>query len=533
MNQYDYIVIGAGSAGCAVARRLSDDANLSVLLLEAGGPSDGFWNRTPAGVAKLHKSERVNWNYTTEPVPRLNNRKIYWPAGKALGGGSAINGMVYIRGDRRDFDHWAEQGNAGWAWDDVLPYFKRSETNVRGASGVHGASGPLYVSDPSVVHPTIHDFISSATACGLPHRTDFAFGEQEGAGTVQYTIKNGERYSSYRAYIEPVKDRRNLTVETGVKVCRILLEGRVATGVEVIMNGQKRSLQARQEVILSAGAIRSPHLLMLSGIGNAQHLQDHGVPLVAHLPGVGQNLQDHLTVRVQAQTGPESSYNAALRGWRKYMHGARYILTKSGYLALGTSSAAAFLKSSSAVDYADIEISFRAMTFTALPSGKVEIDNYDAISGSVYRVRPASRGAITLRSADPAEAPLIQPNYLGDPEDLTATVAGIRAFRRILAASPLAARLHKELVPGADADTDEKLADYVRRDASSVFHPAGSCKMGHDDMAVVDSKLRVLGVERLRVIDASIMPVVTSGNTNAPSIMIGEKGADLLRERLG
>ncbi len=529
MSQYDYIIIGAGSAGCAVARRLSDDPNLRVLLLEAGGPSDGFWNRTPAGVAKLHKSEQVNWNYTTEPVPGLNNRKIYWPAGKALGGGSAINGMVYIRGDRRDFDNWAKQGNPGWAWDDVLPYFKRSETNERGVSDIHGGEGPLYVSNPSVIHPTVDNFIAAAEACGLQRRVDFAWGEQEGAGPVQYTIRNGERHSSYRAYIEPVKDRPNLTVQTGVKVCRIAFADKVAIGVELIDNGQKRIVHARREVILSAGAIRSPHLLLLSGIGDANQLQNHGVPLVAHLPGVGLNLQDHLTVRVQAQTGRASSYNGDLRGWRKYIQGIRYLLTKEGYLALGTSSAAAFLKSSASVDYADIEISFRAMTFTAQPSGKVEIDNYDAISGSVYRVRPASRGQITLRSSDPGDGPAIQPNYLGASEDLEATVAGIRAFRRILAAEPLASHIQKELIPGSDADSDDKIADYVRRDAASVFHPAGSCKMGHDEMAVVDSRLRVHGIKRLRVIDASIMPVVTSGNTNAPTIMIGEKGADLVR----
>jgi choline dehydrogenase len=529
MTQYDYIVIGAGSAGCAVARRLSDDPQSRVLLLEAGGPSDGFWNRTPAGVARLHKSEIVNWNYMTLPVPGLNNRKLYWPAGKALGGSSAINGMVYIRGDRRDFDTWAKLGNAGWSWDEVLPYFKRSETNARGSSAIHGADGPLHVSNPSVIHPTVMDFIAAAEQCGLPRRADFANGEQEGAGTVQYTIRNGERHSSYRAYIEPVRDRRNLTVESGAHVCRILFRDRTAIGIELIQGSEKRTVLAAREVILSAGALRSPHLLLLSGIGDGQQLQECGVPLVAHLPGVGRNLQDHLMVRVQAETSRLASYNRDLRGWRKYFNGARYLLTKGGYLALGTSSAAAFLKSSPSVDYADIEISFRPMTFATQPSGKVEIDNYDAISGSVYRVRPASRGQVGLGSPDPMDVPAIQPNYLSNPEDLEATVAGIRAFRKILNAQPLASRITKELVPGQGLETDEQLADYVRREALSVWHPAGSCKMGTDDMAVVDNSLRVRGVTRLRVIDASIMPIVTSGNTNAPTIMIGEKGADLVR----
>ena len=533
MDQYDYIVVGAGSAGCAVARRLSDDPALGVLLLEAGGPSDGFWNRTPAGVARLHKSEQFNWNYMTLPVSGLRDRTIYWPAGKALGGSSAINGMVYIRGDRRDFDNWAKLGNPGWGWDDVLPYFRRSETNARGSSAVHGGDGPLHVTNPAIVHPTVVDFIRAAEMCGLPRRTDFAFGEQEGSGTVQYTIRNGERHSSYRAYIEPVRDRPNLVVETGAHVCRILFRERTATGVELIQGGQKRTIFANREIILSAGALRSPHLLLLSGVGDGRQLQNHGVPLVAHLPGVGRNLQDHLTVRVQAETNRLSSYNRDLRGWRKYWQGARYVLTKGGYLALGTSSAAAFFKSSASVEYADVEISFRPMTFTAHPSGKVEVDGYDAISGSVYRVRPASRGQVGLASPNPLDAPSIQPNYLGAPEDLEATVAGIRVLRQILSTEPLASRIRKEIVPGSIADTNEKLADYVRRDAASVFHPAGTCKMGNDDMAVVDSNLRVRGIERLRVIDASIMPVVTSGNTNAPTIMIGEKGADLVRsERL-
>jgi choline dehydrogenase len=345
---------------------------------------------------------------------------------------------------------------------------------------------------------------------------------------VQYTIRNGERHSSYRAYVEPVRGRSNLTVETAVQVQRILIHDGMAMGVELIQNGQRRTILATREVILSAGAIRSPHLLMLSGIGDVQHLQDHGVPCLRHLPGVGRNLQDHLTVRVQALTSRESSYNRDLLGWRRYAQGMRYLLTKGGYLALGTSSAAAFLKSSPQMDYADIEISFRPMTFSARPSGVVEIDNHDAISGSVYRVRPASRGQITLRSADPADAPVIQPNYLGDPEDLAATVAGIRAFRRILGAAPLAGRVLRELVPGPAAESDAALEDYVRRDASSVFHPAGSCRMGSDAMAVVDSRLRLHGIARLRVVDASIMPVVTSGNTNAPTIMIGEKGADMI-----
>ncbi|MDR5798177.1 GMC family oxidoreductase N-terminal domain-containing protein [Caballeronia sp. LZ008] len=529
MEIYDYVVVGAGSAGCVMARRLSDGPNVSVLLLEAGGASDGFWNRTPAGVARFHKSERYNWNYVTEPVPALGDRKLYFPAGKALGGSSAINGMVYIRGDRRDFDHWAQLGNSGWGWDDVLPYFKRSESNERGGSQIHGADGPLSVSNPAILHPTVDDFIEASQACGLTRRDDLAAGDLEGAGPVQFTIRNGERESSYYAFIKPVRHRSNLRVEVGAQVSKILFKDRAAVGVELAQNAHVRRVFARREIILSAGAVRSPHLLMLSGVGDGEKLRQKGISAVVHLPGVGENLQDHYMVRVQAETVRESSYNRDLRGWRKYLQGAGYLLTKGGYLALGTSSAAAFLKSRPSVEYADIEISFRPMTFTTDPTGRVEVDSYDAISGSVYRVRPASRGYIGLESADPLVPPLVQPNYLAESEDVDATVEGIKAFRRILATHPLSSKVRGEIAPGSAIATDDDLSDYVRSQGGSVFHPAGTCKMGSDPMAVVDNQLRVRGVERLRVVDASIMPVVTSGNTNAPTIMIGEKAADLVK----
>ncbi len=529
MELYDYIVVGAGSAGCVVARRLSDDSNVRVLLLEAGPEANGFWNRAPAGMAKLHRSERYNWNYFTEPVPTLRNRKVYWPRGKALGGSSAISGMVYVRGDRRDFDGWARLGNSGWAWDDVLPYFKLSENNERGDSAIHSTKGPLAVSDPVVIHPTVYDFIEAAARCGIQRRDDFSDGDQDGVGLVQCNIRNGVRESSYDAFLKPVRHRPNLSVETGVHVCRILFHGRAAAGVELKQGGRTRRVFARREVILSAGALSSPHLLMLSGIGDGEMLQRQGIPVIMHAPGVGRNLQDHFTVRVQAETTPESSYNRDLRGWRKYWQGARYVFQKRGYLALGSSTAAAFVKSSPSMDYADVELSFRPMTFTFQASGKFVIDSYHAISASVYRVRPASRGQILLRSPDPMEPPAFVPNYLSHHEDVEATLAGVRQFRRILAAEPLASRVRRELVPGDKAVSDEQLIDYMEREGSSVFHPAGTCKMGNDEMAVVDSHLRVCGVERLRVVDASIMPIVTSGNTNAPTIMIGEKGAAMIR----
>ena len=528
LQEYDYIIVGAGSAGCVIARRLSDDPATRVLLVEAGPPAKGFWVETPAGMSRLFKDMRYNWGYFTEPVPTLRDRSLYWPRGKALGGSSAINGLVYVRGNRGDFDHWAQLGNTGWGWDDVLPYFKRQENYGPGAGPMHGGTGPLTVTDPAVKHPTAADFLEAACRIGIPKVDRFDGTEPEAAGFLQANIRNGFRQSSFVAYIAPVRDRPNLVIESGAHVRRILIRDHQAVGVEVLRGHQTRSFAAKREVIVSAGALNSPQLLMLSGIGDGDALQPHGIKTLVHLPGVGQNLQDHFVARVQARSTPQSSYNRALHGWRKYLEGVRYLATRSGYLALPASMAAVFVKSSPNIAYSDLEISFRPMTFTYQPSGRVDIDHFDGISASVYNTRPASRGEVRLRSKDPLDAPAFIPNFLADKNDVQAMLSGLRTLRAIMSTEPLASRVISELTPGSSLTTDNQLIDYMEREGHCAFHPAGTCKMGINSMAVVDSRLRVQGVARLRVADASIMPTVTAGNTNAPSMMIGEKAADII-----
>ena len=532
VETYDYIVVGAGSAGCVVARRLSDDPSVRVLLLEAGGHAKGFWAKAPAGMAQMFKHETFNWRYTTEPIPTLADRSLYWPRGKALGGSSAINGMVYIRGNQRDFDNWESLGNPGWGWETVLPLYRRIENYGAGDGGRsgYGSDGPLTISEPAVKHPTAIDFIEAARRNQIPTVAEFTGIEPESAGFLQATIRNGARQSSYDAFIEPVRNRSNLVVQSGVHVQRILMRNGEATGVEVLQDNQLRTIAASREVIVSAGALNSPQVLMLSGIGDGDALREHGIETALHLPGVGQNLQDHFVARIQASVTPESSYNRSLHGWRKYIEGIRYLTTGTGYLALAASMAAALVKSSPEAEYTDLEISFRPMTFTYHASGKVEIDNFNAMSASVYNTRPASRGEVRLRSSDPRAAPAFHPNFLSDERDIRTMVAGVRKLRTIWATEPLASRVIAELTPGAAIVTDDEIVDYMRREGQNAYHPAGSCKMGNDPMAVVDARLRVRGIGRLRVADASIMPTVTAGNTNAPSIMIGEKAAAMILE---
>jgi choline dehydrogenase len=436
--------------------------------------------------------------------------------------------MIFIRGHRNDFDSWKDLGNPGWGYDDLLPYFRKMEHNERGADEFRGVGGPLWVSDPVTKVRSSHDFIEAAARQGIPRTEDFNGSLHDGVGFMQHTIRDGRRYSAYTAFVEPVRDRTNLTVLTGAAVQRIVLKGNVATGVDVIVNGERRTFDASREVILSAGSLNSPQVLMLSGIGPGEELQRHAIKTQVEIPGVGLNLQDHFYVHGSYRSTPDSSYNLELSGIRKYLEGARYLLTHKGYLALGSSQVGAFVKSRPDEPYADLQISFRPMTFTYEPGGECEVDRKPGMGVSVYLLRPRATGTVTLRSSDPSDPAVFKPNFLTNEDDNNAMIAGVKMIRQIMSAEPIASRVIEEEIPGSLVKTDEQILCWMEMTGNSAHHQAGTCKMGRDHLAVVDERLRVRGVERLRVADASIMPHLTSGNTNAPSIMIGVKAADMI-----
>lgn len=528
MSTFDYIVVGAGSAGCAVARRLSDIPENRVLLIEAGDRPRGFWMRTPAGMAKMFSENRFNWSFGTEAIPGIDARRMIWPRGKTLGGSSAINGMVFTRGIRHDYDQWRRLGNEGWAWDEVLPVFRRMEHNSR-AGAFEGKDGPQRVSDPAVRPVLLDDFIqAAASACDLEIARNLSTQGLEATGMLQASIWRGKRQSSYDAYIAPVRNRDNLVIASSTQVTRLLLKEGRALGVELQGSAVDQICHATREVILCAGAVGSPHLLMRSGVGDGDELRAHGISPVLHLPGVGKNLQDHYSSQIKVRTDAHLSSNHRLRGWKKYLEGARYLWNGSGYLACGATLAGALAKSSPDIDHADLDIGFRPISMTYAPNGTVSIDALDAFSLSVFVSRPKSRGTIELASKDPRQPPRIRPNYFADPDDMQAHIRGMRVCRAILATAPLAGHVRDELLPGALHASDEELAAYIRRTGKTSFHASGTCKMGIDPMAVVSPRLRVHGYSNLRVVDASIMPNVTSANTNAPTIMIGEKGAEMI-----
>jgi choline dehydrogenase len=529
-ESFDYVIVGAGSAGCALARRLTDDPRCRVLLLEAGSDTETFWIRTPAGVPFLFHNSAFNWRFYTEPERNLSGRRIYWPRGKVMGGSSAINGMIYIRGDQKDYDDWAAAGNSGWAYRDVLPFFKRSEGNENGEDAWHGGAGPLKVSTGRYRMPLSEAFIKASVAAGISANEDFNGAQLEGVGYCQHTIERGMRNSSARAYLSTVRQRSNLVVRGNALVHRITFANGAATGVVFEREGALIQAIARKEVILSAGAIGSPHLLLLSGIGPADELRTMGTPVERDLPGVGRNLQDHLCLNTVLEVRKGFSMNDALRGWRKYAHGARYLIDKGGPLAMGTSHVQAFAATAPGDPRPDVQLSFKPYSISFEEDGSLHVHDFPGMQICGVQLRPTSKGKITLRSTDPAQAPRIEANYLSTDYDHQTMLRALRLIRKIAAMPPLSDMIVAAKMPDASITSDTELDAFIRGNSQSIYHPVGTCRMGTDNMAVVDARLRVHGVGNLRVVDASIMPNVISGNTNAPTIMVAEKAADMIAE---
>ncbi len=530
---YDYIIVGAGSAGCVLADRLSQSRRHRVLLLEAGGSDRRFWVQVPIGYGKSFYDLRVNWMYRTEPDAGLDGRSGYWPRGKVLGGSSSINAMVYVRGQAEDFDEWAALGNAGWGWADVLPYFRKSEDHWRGASAFHGAGGPLRVSSQAPdTHPLCEVYLEAAQQGGLALNPDFNGATQEGAGLYEITTRDGIRASTARAFLRPALGRPNLRVETAAHATRILWEGRRAAGVAYRQRGREHEARAGREVILAAGAVNSPQLLQLSGVGPADWLRPLGIAMVLDCPAAGRHLQDHLGID-HLYRCRRPTLNQELRPWRgKLAAGLRYVLWRRGPLSLSVNQGGGFFRSRAELARPNMQLYFCPVSYTRAPPGKRPMMSPDPFPGFLLGIspcRPTSRGEIRVGSADPFAAPRIQPNSLATERDVQDMLEGVR-FMRMLAATPaLSSIIEREITPGPAVQSEaEHIAD-IRRRSSTVFHAAGTCRMGPDPaQAVVDARLKVHGIGGLRVIDTSVFPAVTSGNTNAPTIMVAEKGADLV-----
>lgn len=532
MASYDYIIVGAGSAGCVLANRLSKDPAVRVCLLEAGPSDSNPFIHMPIGIIFMMMSRTLNWRYFTEPQSNLYNRVMFWPRGKTLGGSSSSNAMVYTRGHASDYDQWAALGNSGWSYADVLPLFKGAEHNERGNDSFHGVNGPLNVANLRTPNLLSGVYIEAAISAGYVKNNDFNGSSQEGVGLYQVTQKNGERWSVARAFLHPIMNRPNLTVITRAHTTKVVLDGKRACGVEMVQGGKTVRLQATREVLLSGGAINSPQLLMLSGIGPAAELKRHGIPVLHELPGVGQNLQDHLDVLVVHKCTKPVSLGIS---WRNLLaqvkHLYHYLRYRKGPLTTNSAEGGGFVKSDSQQAIPDLQFHFspahlddharnlsRAM-FTLFGHG---------YALHVCDLRPKSRGHIGLHSADPFAPALIAPNYLSHPDDMETMLKGVKAARKVLAAKAFDPYRGVEIFPGTEVQSDEQLKQFIQRKAGTIYHPVGTCKMGQDAMAVVDSKLKVHGITGLRVVDASIMPTLVGGNTNAPTIMIGEKAAAMI-----
>ena len=529
-NSYDFIVVGAGSAGCVLANRLSADGSARVLLLEAGGRDWNPWIHVPVGYFKTLHNPSTDWCYKTEPDPGLNGRRLDWPRGKTLGGSSSINGLLYIRGQHEDYDHWRQLGNVGWSSEDVLPYFKRAENQERGDSDYHGVGGPLSVSDMRVHRQVCNAFVAGAEEIGIPRNDDFNGATQEGAGYFQLTSRNGRRCSTAVAYLNPARGRPNLDIVTHAHVERLLFGAdgeRTVTGVAYSVKGSRREAQvtAGGEIVLSAGAIGSPQILQVSGIGPGELLHGLDIPVRHDLPGVGENLQDHLQIRMVYEVNVPTLNDEINNFFRRMLIGMQYVLFRRGAMAMGASQVCVFARTRPELATPDIQFHFQP--FSADKPGVV-MHPFSGITASVCQLRPESRGTIMIKSPDAHVYPAIHGNYLSAPLDQETAVAAMRVSRALAKSKAMAPFVVAERVPGAVADTDEDLLEAARSISQTIYHPTSTCKMGSDPTAVVDDRLRVHGVAGLRVADASVMPTIVSGNTNAPTIMIGEKASEMI-----
>lgn len=526
LGTFDYIVVGAGSAGCVLANRLSASGRYNVLLLEAGGEDRNPWIHLPIGYGKLFDHSRLNWRFKSAPEPNLNGRRISQPRGRVLGGSSSINGLVYVRGQREDFDAWRDAGNAGWGYDDLLPYFRRSEDQSRGEDHWHGVGGPLSVSDQSEPHPLCDGFIAAAVQAGHPLNPDFNAASQEGVGYFQTTSRNGRRCSTAVAYLRPARRRSNLAVVTGAMARRILFDGHRAVGIEWSQGDRLVRATAEAEVILAAGAINTPQLLQLSGVGPGHLLQQLSVPVLCDSGDIGANMQDHLQVRCVFRANRRITLNDDLAALHRTLWiGMRYLFTHKGPLTVSAGYAGAFLKTPLAADRPDIQVHF--ITFSTNRMGD-KLDRFSGFTASVCGLRPESRGHVRAVSPDPTVAPEILANYLATDLDRRTIVAGLRTLRTVMREPAMRDHWVEEKLPGAGCDSDEALLAYARETGTSLYHPTCTVRMGIDPDAPLDPSLRVRGIERLRVVDGSVMPSVTSGNSNAAIIAIAEKGADLI-----